>query len=179
MMIPTSHKKEEDDIQRKMDELNRQIELQKQEIAYIQTTSGIDEPYSPSRPVSPPMMSGDNDSNAIPGLGDIAIPTNLADILQAIKGPTPMASTSANSYMTTMACDEYTPINPAIYVTTSDYMPATTTMSNAPGKLAQMTEEELLRLVPDDSLISAPPLKKTKFDVEPLPPGVEEEEYIL
>lgn len=177
-MTSSSHKKEEEDIQRKMDELNRQIELQKQEIAYIQTASGIEEPYSPSRPVSPPLMTSDADSDQIPGLGDIAIPTNLADILQAIKGPMPMAGTSSHSYtMTTMSCDEYTPINS--YVTTADYMPMTATMSNAPGKLAQMTEEELLRLVPDDSLISAPPPKKPKFDVEPLPPGVEEEEYVI
>lgn len=51
-------------------------------------------------------------------------------------------------------------------------------VSDAPSRLAQLTDDELMRLVPDDSLIdiAPPPTKKSKFEDEPPPPGLEEDE---
>lgn len=175
----------EDEMRRKMDEISRQIEMQKREIELLSAPVN-DEPYSPSGPVSPSTQFAtgvdSDEQNIIPGLGDIPIPSNLADILKTIKGPStdmPIAMSSAMSYGANNISDEYTPINPVstIYQSVVDYIPATTA-NQAPGKLAQMTDEELLRMVPDDSLISPPPAKKTRFDVEPLPPGVDNDEYI-
>ncbi|XP_026319700.1 death-inducer obliterator 1 isoform X3 [Hyposmocoma kahamanoa] len=63
----------------KMDELNRQIEEQKQQIlkmAQADSSVGEDEAYSPSRPMTPPSV--------VP-LADIALPSNLQEILATIK----------------------------------------------------------------------------------------------
>ncbi|XP_068626187.1 death-inducer obliterator 1 isoform X3 [Battus philenor] len=64
----------------KMEELNRQIEEQKQQILKMsQADSSIsteDEAYSPSRPMTPPSV--------VP-LADIALPSNLQEILATIK----------------------------------------------------------------------------------------------
>ncbi|XP_028028225.1 death-inducer obliterator 1 isoform X2 [Bombyx mandarina] len=65
----------------KMEELNRQIEEQKQQIRKIAQASsspGEDEAYSPSRPMTPPAAS------VVP-LADIALPSNLHEILATIK----------------------------------------------------------------------------------------------
>ncbi|CAH0766459.1 unnamed protein product [Diatraea saccharalis] len=71
----------------KMEELNRQIEEQKQQIlkmAQADSSAGAeDEAYSPSRPMTPPPV--------VP-LADIALPSNLQEILATIKQrsePTP------------------------------------------------------------------------------------------
>lgn len=82
LLSPT--KAEQDEIQRKMDELNRQIEAQKKEIAMY--TGDIDEPYSPTNSVSPPHRSHLSDHHMsgepiVSGLANICIPENLADIL--------------------------------------------------------------------------------------------------
>ncbi|KAL4712637.1 hypothetical protein ACJJTC_007934 [Scirpophaga incertulas] len=64
----------------KMEELNRQIEEQKQQILKMTRTDssvdGEDEAYSPSRPMTPPPV--------VP-LADIALPSNLQEILATIK----------------------------------------------------------------------------------------------
>lgn len=176
---------DEDEIQRKMDEISRQIEMQKKEIAML----AVREDSYPASRTDPSIsqLASDvdaGDTNVIPGLGDIPIPTNLVDILKSIKGPTDTVvasgSTSSTNYGVPPGIgDEYTPTHSAttIYSPVVDYIPTTT--ANTPGKLAQMTDEELLRMVPDDSLISQPPpAKKGKFDIQPLPPGIEQEEYV-
>ncbi|XP_072940862.1 uncharacterized protein pps isoform X2 [Epargyreus clarus] len=64
----------------KMEELNRQIEEQKQQIlkmAQADSSMGEDEAYSPSRPMTPPPPM-------VP-LADIALPSNLQEILATIK----------------------------------------------------------------------------------------------
>ncbi|XP_059050860.1 death-inducer obliterator 1 isoform X2 [Achroia grisella] len=65
----------------KMEELNRQIEEQKQQIlkmAQADSSVGEDEAYSPSRPMTPPPAT------VVP-LADIALPSNLQEILATIK----------------------------------------------------------------------------------------------
>ncbi|XP_030027616.2 death-inducer obliterator 1 isoform X2 [Manduca sexta] len=64
----------------KMEELNRQIEEQKQQIlkiAQANSSKAEEEAYSPSRPMSPP-------GSGVP-LADIALPSNLHEILATIK----------------------------------------------------------------------------------------------
>lgn len=58
-----------------------------------------DEPYSPSRPVSPPTLG---QPSILPGLDKIAIPSNLSEILASIKS-------SAQSSTKEDANDEYDP----------------------------------------------------------------------
>ncbi|XP_075974182.1 protein partner of snf isoform X2 [Anticarsia gemmatalis] len=65
----------------KMEELNRQIEEQKQQIrkmAQADSSIGEDEAYSPSRPMTPPPVQN------VP-LDEIALPSNLHEILATIK----------------------------------------------------------------------------------------------
>ncbi|XP_047984747.1 death-inducer obliterator 1 [Leguminivora glycinivorella] len=68
----------------KMEELNRQIEEQKQQIRKMtqadSAAAGEDEAYSPSRPMTPPGAS----AGVVP-LADIALPSNLQEILATIK----------------------------------------------------------------------------------------------
>ncbi|KAM3967529.1 protein partner of snf isoform 2-T2 [Aphomia sociella] len=62
----------------KMEELNRQIEEQKQQILKMAQADSSDEAYSPSRPMTPPPAT------VVP-LADIALPSNLQEILATIK----------------------------------------------------------------------------------------------
>lgn len=208
--IPAAPNVDQDKIKREMEELNRQIEAEKMEIALLHT-GDIDEPYSPSNSVSPPMPINvdQQNSNNISALHSISIPANLADILKSIKS-TPTTSTIPSLASSTfdpntmivgssaLVTPNYTTISGHIsneYVnpltmpsyadllgtSASDY--TTSSSKNEPSKLAQLTDEELLRLVPDDSLIDfdavAPPsIKKPKYDMEPAPPGIaDDEEY--
>nr|XP_034830189.1 uncharacterized protein LOC117987295 isoform X3 [Maniola hyperantus] len=70
-----------DTLRTKMEELNRQIEEQKQQIRKMaqadSSQPGENEAYSPSRPLTPP-------SPVVP-LADIALPSNLQEILATIK----------------------------------------------------------------------------------------------
>ncbi|XP_063375592.1 protein piccolo [Cydia amplana] len=70
----------------KMDELNRQIEEQKQQIRKMtqadSSAAGEDEAYSPSRPMTPPDAGAG--AGVVP-LADIALPSNLQEILATIK----------------------------------------------------------------------------------------------
>lgn len=203
----------QDKIQREMEELNRQIEAEKMEIALLHTAE-IDEPYSPTNSVSPPITLADvssmpasasaSSNSNIPTLANISIPANLVDILKSISSVSSstieanqMSGTSAvvmNQYTTTgsIACTsetEYVPLvaSSSSATTTTIYDPsiggndyATKSSNEGPSKLAQLTDEELLRLVPDDSLIALPPSKRPKYDdEEPLPPGIDSNEFIL
>lgn len=198
---------DQDKIKREMEELNRQIEAEKMEIALLHTAD-IDEPYSPSNSVSPPMIESKN-SNNIPALANISIPANLADILKSIKGTAttsagPSAVSSNYDPSSIIVCssahvtanystisghinnDYVSPATVPSYIdllgaTTADYTSTSTSIKNEPSKLAQLTDEELLRLVPDDSLIDfgavAPPSsKKSKYDLEPAPPGIDDDD---
>lgn len=210
--IPAAPSVDPDKIKREMEEVNRQIEAEKMEIALLHTAD-IDEPYSPSNSVSPPMPINvdQQNSNNISALHSISIPANLADILKSIKS-TPTTSTlpslASSTYdpnkmlvgSSALVTPSYTTISGHIsndYVnpltapsyadllgaSTSDYTTASSISKNEPSKLAQLTDEELLRLVPDDSLIdfdavAPPPSKKSKYDMEPGPPGIaDDEEY--
>uniref|UniRef100_A0A336M0L1 CSON009592 protein n=1 Tax=Culicoides sonorensis TaxID=179676 RepID=A0A336M0L1_CULSO len=69
----------------KLDEINREIQARKMEIAGMLNVDpdSLDEPYSPSRPVSPPKTT--QQPSILPGLDKIAIPSNLSEILASIK----------------------------------------------------------------------------------------------
>ncbi|KPI94969.1 PHD finger protein 3 [Papilio xuthus] len=82
----------------KMEELNRQIEEQKMQILKMaQADSSIidhaEEAYSPSRPMTPPEVEAGvgGAASAMP-LADIALPSNLQEILASIKQRTPAAA---------------------------------------------------------------------------------------
>lgn len=139
--------------QDKLDELNRQIELEKKQIANLQTVD-IDEPYSPTSSVSPPINTNLSDV-----VSNISIPANLVDILKNVAsfgGPT-SNQMPINQYGAAMIDDnEYVPVASASSSSIgyapapSQLIPPITTASSQPSKLAQLTDEELLRLVPDE-----------------------------
>lgn len=119
----------------KLKELERQIEMEKMEIA-MHLKNNIDEPYSPTNSVSPPINT--NLSDVAP---NISIPV-LTDILKNVGA----FGSSSQPYTTMDTSDnEYVP-GPA----TSATIYAPTQMSSQPSKLAQLTDEELMRLVPDE-----------------------------
>lgn len=140
--------------QEKLEELNRQIELEKKQIANL--AGDIDEPYSPTSSVSPPINTHLSDV-----VSNISIPADLADILKNVASM-PFSATqnqlqmpmtqygTATSIMDTS--DEYVPAPSASSSIT--YAPTTSQlnqpMESQPSKLAQLTDEELLRLVPDE-----------------------------
>lgn len=183
---------DQEKIQRKMEELNRQIEVEKMEIALLNTVD-IDEPYSPSNSVSPPIPTQPDVPTATPGnseintnLANISIPANLADILKSLNRSTSgetsqLASLSSitSNVVTNYTETEYIPTIPcSTFDINSDYI--TRPLKDEPSKIGQLTVEELLRLVPDDSLIELsqpPPIKKTKYDIDILPPGIDRDEY--
>lgn len=197
---------EQDEIQRKMDELNRQIEAQKMEIDGLLHSDvvQVDEPYSPTS-----SMSTTKKPATI--LANISIPSNLQEILNSIKQVSSLPTadqniTSKSAAATTSIMnedEEYTPTQlDSEYSPSADYIPMKTShlkhyqatamdsmqsTSKEPSKLAQLTEEELLSMVPDD--IELPPVTSFKkqsnesaqrmsnYDIyEPPPPG--EEEYV-
>lgn len=156
-------------------------------------------------------------------LANIAIPSNLSEILASInkvKQSTQLISQEPD--------EEYTPIAVTTnYSTTHDYIPSKSLNTNnllfpkydidervlitdsiiqqqqlnikkSPSKLAQLSEAELLSMVPDDVILEnvgnkhktnnlefdeASSSKKSKWnnyemEMEPPPPGLEDEEYI-
>ncbi|XP_059615417.1 PHD finger protein 3 isoform X2 [Phlebotomus argentipes] len=195
-----------DDIQRKMEELNRQIGAKKMEIAGIlnKGQDAVDEPYSPSRPVTPPGISAI--PAAIPSLANISIPSNLSEILASIKnvsgsGGAPLVTATsvagAPAALEAEDDEEYTPMATSSAAAASyqavDYKPAgcKSVDNSGPSKLAQLSEEELLSMVPDDAILEdikaskaeeveepkeeyEPASKKAKSS-EPPPPGLEDE----
>lgn len=133
-----------------LEELNRQIEAEKKEIAMHLQTVDIDEPYSPSS-VSPP-MGGTNISDVV---SNISIPANLADILKNVasfgSASTQLSMHQYGANLMDTSDTEYVPVAPAS--SSINYAPASSQqidVSSQPSKLAQLTDEELLRLVPDE-----------------------------
>lgn len=78
-------------IQRKFEELNRQIEAEKKQIAMHLQAVDIDEPYSPTSSVSPTINPNLSDV-----VSNISIPANLADILKNISS-VPVSSVPSTS----------------------------------------------------------------------------------
>lgn len=160
----------------------------------------VDEPYSPTSSMS---ASATAPPAKISTLANISIPSNLQEILNSIKQVSSLPSTDphtiATKSVTPVDDEEYTPIpidaeyNPVDYVPmkpfhAKHYMDTMQSTSKEPSKLAQLTEEELLSMVPDD--IDLPPVSSFKKQsnesnatrmsnyamFEPPPPG--EEEYV-
>lgn len=135
-----------------LEELNRQIELEKKEIAMHLQTVDIDEPYSPTSSVSPPINPNLSDV-----VSNISIPANLADILKNCASFGSTSNQIPGMHYTNMmdnSENEYVPSAPV--TTTINYAPTPSQLiqsmsaSSQPSKLAQLTDEELLRLVPDE-----------------------------
>lgn len=167
------------ELNRKMEELGRQIAAQKQEIAGM---LNLDEPYSPTS-----MLGIEKPANS---LSNIAIPSNLQEILNSIKG-----TSNASTTMKYGADEEYDPTAVVPSASSLSYQPMgvgylPVIPDNAPSKLAQLTDEELLRMVPDDmvapkrtttvdfgggSFAAASVRSKYTVAQEPLPPGMDDE----
>lgn len=136
----------------KLEELNRQIEQEKKQIAMHLRTVDIDEPYSPTSSVSPPINTNLSDV-----VSNISIPANLADILKNVASfGSSNVQMPMNQYNTTAlldASDEYVPVA-TVAGSSMTYAPVPTQLTQSaasqPSKLAQLTDEELLRLVPDE-----------------------------
>lgn len=134
--------------------MNRQIEAEKKEIAMHLQTVDIDEPYSPTSSVSPPINTNLSDV-----VSNINIPANLADILKNVASFGSTATTtqiSMSQYSASLMDTSDTEYVPVASATSSIcYAPASSQLapqpvSSQPSKLAQLTDEELLRLVPDE-----------------------------
>ncbi|EAT39060.1 AAEL009113-PA [Aedes aegypti] len=179
---------ESERIRREMEEINRKIAEEKNEIVGIINKAELKEDEIKST-LDPSLIT------------DIAIPSNLSEILASIK-TTPSSvgdilkggsakETTKNAPSVEDDEDEYVPT--AVYSSyQSGYGYGTVGTGNSSGtsRLAKLTEEELLRMVPDDSYLqpskptpsaieldsddSAPSSKKPKWDSnEPPPPGME------
>ncbi|XP_055605971.1 death-inducer obliterator 1 [Uranotaenia lowii] len=178
-------------IRREMEEINRKIAEEKNEIVGLISKADLKEDEIKS--TLPPSL-----------ITDISIPSNLSEILASIKGvPGPDSSKIASSGSKNIEAaeeDEYIPSGSSVF---SSYKPSYSYgKSNSPtisksessegtSKLAKLTEEELLSMVPDDSYLqppsssntrskpiedSGPVAKKSRFDSsEPPPPGMEDE----
>lgn len=219
---------DQDDIQRKMDELTRQIEAQKMEIAGMLQTDAVhlDEPYSPTSLLGTATTS--TKKSSIPTLAEISIPSNLQEILNSINKVSTHDLTSIDTGTTTHIVsdsddEEYTPTTAtgiSYKSAAADYIPSKTLLSSSgssagvshlfshtqdskqqkqdsfsgksaePSKLAQLTDEELLSMVPDDVRMDSIPLPKRSIDMDeksaaakkskyqlydPPPPGLEDE----
>ncbi|XP_055853477.1 uncharacterized protein LOC129917135 [Episyrphus balteatus] len=155
----------DDDLKRKMDEINRQIEAQKMEIAGL--------------------LSHDQSSS----LANISIPSNLQQILASIQSkPDPPSQPSTSGKVPPP------PIPPPPMIGSlsqfshdEEYTPEHSAISRdpKPSRLAQLSEAELLSMVPDNIDIASsntshknmsasdqPPEKRPRWS-EPPPPGME------
>lgn len=132
----------------KLEELNRQIENEKKQILHLRTAVDIDEPYSPTSSVSPPINTNLSDV-----VSNISIPANLADILKNVASfGSSNVQMSMNQYGAAMMdTEEYVPVSAV--ASSMTYAPVSSQLTQSaasqPSKLAQLTEEELLALVPD------------------------------
>lgn len=197
IMATSSKLDQENQMQREMEEINRQIEAEKKQIALHLQTADIDEPYSPTNSVSPPINTNISDvvsTSSNSALANISIPANLADILKNIAAssnqvmpmnqynPLPMDANMADSeYIpsitpSTTSMLGYTTVASNEYGFTTSMASVTNKMSSSePSKLAQLTDEELLKLVPDEIEL-APPTKRPKYDLRP--PGIDDDDEI-
>lgn len=214
---PSTLDHESERIRLEMEEINRKIAEEKNEIVGIISKAELKEDEIKS--TLPPSL-----------ITDISIPSNLSEILASIKGVPPGAETSKTNVEKESAVvseatpvpveedeEEYVPTAPSIYTVyksgygygvgkppppgsskTAGTIPMLFSKhpagSSGTSKLAKLSEEELLSMVPDDSYLqpapkkrvetvvdldsddSVPPLKKSKWNAnEPPPPGLEDE----
>lgn len=167
---------DEDDLKRKMDELNRQIAAQEKEIAGLLNVE------------SSCFASSSTGTKASAVLANISIPSNLSQILASIKSKpdgsqTHFPSTKLKSQSTLMQTvrksnssmldEEY---NPELVTFNTSAKQA----EKSSSRLAQLSEAELLSMVPD-GMIDTPPTQKShssctdiksSHNEEPPPPGV-------
>ncbi|XP_065367348.1 serine-rich adhesin for platelets isoform X2 [Calliphora vicina] len=159
----------EDELKRKMEEINRQIAAQEMEIAGLLTGE--------------PTGFGSASTSSSNVLANISIPSNLSQILASIKTsgkdqsvippPPPLIGsllkTSSASATTFAVEEEYNPAEGtgSTYETKNT---ATGSNTNSTSLLAKLSEAELLSMVPDDIVIT--PNKPTTRYEEPPPPGV-------
>uniref|UniRef100_A0A1A9W2B6 PHD-type domain-containing protein n=1 Tax=Glossina brevipalpis TaxID=37001 RepID=A0A1A9W2B6_9MUSC len=158
----------DDDLKRKMDEINRQIAAQEMEIAGL--------------------LTGEPTATTSNVLANISIPSNLSQILASINikpaltagepqpPPPPLIGSLIKSKAhistdTAVGIEEYNPNEASNKnVEPNDKTIATTTGSKS-SRLAQLSEAELLSMVPDDIIIEKTPAPES-YDSEPPPPGV-------
>lgn len=149
--LPTLTPGNKNDLERKVNEINKQIAAQRMEIAGLLN-------------VEASVLSKTSSSSSV--LANISIPPNLTKILASLK------EKSETNVKTTSVDDEgYNPedavnSNSSYGMVRRNLDSATRTKS----RLAQLSEAELLSMVPDN-LVDLPPTKSNRHD-EPPPPGV-------
>ncbi|XP_013107132.2 death-inducer obliterator 1 [Stomoxys calcitrans] len=156
----------EEELKRKMEEINRQIAAQEMEIAGLLTGES--------------RKFGNSTGTTSKVLANIAIPSNLSQILASIKPtasahegqpvvppPPPLiGSIMKTAPLLNSVEDEYNPADPI----EPSYGQKITTHTPSTSRLAKLSEAELLSMVPDDVvLLSKPPVARHE---EPPPPGV-------
>ncbi|XP_037819855.1 serine-rich adhesin for platelets [Lucilia sericata] len=158
----------EDELKRKMEEINRQIAAQEMEIAGLLTGE--------------PTAFGSASASSSNVLANISIPSNLSQILASIKTtgkdqsvvppPPPLIGSllksSSGAMVTSATEEEYNPAE-SMGSTFEDKNSATGSNTSSTSLLAKLSEAELLSMVPDDIVIT--PNKPTRYE-EPPPPGV-------
>ncbi|KNC31839.1 hypothetical protein FF38_12420 [Lucilia cuprina] len=153
----------EDELKRKMEEINRQIAAQEMEIAGLLTGE--------------PTAFGSASASSSNVLANISIPSNLSQILASIKTtgkdqsvvpPPPPLIGSLLKSSSSATEEEYNPAE-SIGSTFEDKNTATGSNTSSTSLLAKLSEAELLSMVPDDIVIT--PNKPTRYE-EPPPPGV-------
>ncbi|EDW67985.1 death-inducer obliterator 1 [Drosophila virilis] len=149
--LPTSAPGNKNDLERKVNEINRQIAAQRMEIAGLLNV----EPSILDKPSSSSKM-----------LASISIPPNLTKILASLKEKSESQTRPKSS-----EDEEY---NPEDAITSnSSYGMATKSAvgaTKAKSRLAQLSEAELLSMVPDN-MVDLTPTNSATND-EPPPPGV-------
>ncbi|XP_067615651.1 uncharacterized protein pps isoform X2 [Eurosta solidaginis] len=172
LLVPkTTGRSDEDELKRKMDELNRQIAAQEKEIAGLLN-------------VESSCYAATSSSKTSAVLANISIPSNLSQILASIKSK-PEGNQRRNS---TIQVHSHQTVIKTVTKTRSsiavdeEYNPEMTSFGSnadpigkASSRLAQLSEAELLSMVPDGMMDSThiPKITETKqrFE-EPPPPGV-------
>ncbi|XP_055387754.1 uncharacterized protein LOC129616242 [Condylostylus longicornis] len=179
-----------DELQRKVEELTRQIEKEKKEIENLGS-------------VTLPATTAE----LAPALANISIPSNLQQILASIQKPDQASDLisieKSNDVLTShenSACnisqEEYNPeiefYNTKTEAESKGFKTQLTqnSLSDGSSRLANLSEAELLQMVPDDIDLtdsnsnsrdsadrqnSSPPSKKSRWDIDPPPPGLEDE----
>nr|XP_017026765.1 uncharacterized protein LOC108077777 isoform X3 [Drosophila kikkawai] len=132
------------DLERQVDEINKQIAAQQMEIAGLLQPTG-----------------SASSSNAV--LAGISIPANLSKILASIKDK---RDTSAGVLD---GNDEYNPED--TLTSSSSFAAAAAAKPKSKGRLAQLSEAELLSMVPDNLAGVMPSTSKLRHPVPPPPPS--------
>ncbi|KAH8247770.1 hypothetical protein KR038_009661 [Drosophila bunnanda] len=143
---PVAPSRISNDLERQVDEINKQIAAQQMEIAGLLQ----------------PTVSASSSNSVLAG---ISIPANLSKILASIKNKRDTSAAVGDGD------DEY---NPEDAITTSSSFSAKPTSK---GRLAQLSEAELLSMVPDNMAGIMPSTSKSRHPHPPLqppppPPGI-------